>query len=187
MASYRRTRIICTLGPACDNDETLQGLLAAGMDVARLNFSHGAHKEHAQRLARLRALAAQRRRPLATLLDLQGPKIRVAGLGAEGWTLRTGDRLTVAGRGATDPSKGRLSVHHEAIVDDLAVGQRILLDDGRLALTVLAKASDALEVEVRSVAGFNRGRGSTCPRPFYPFLRSQKRMRGPPLRGGGGG
>ena len=122
MASDRRTRMICTLGPACDNDEPHQDLLAAVMDVARLNFSHGAHEEHAQRLARLRALAAQRRRPLATLLDLQGPKIRVAGLASEGWTLSPGDRLTVVGQGETDPAQGRLAVSHDAIVDDLAVG-----------------------------------------------------------------
>ena len=161
MASYRRTRIICTLGPACDNDETLQGLLAAGMDVARLNFSHGAHKEHAQRLARLRALAAQRRRPLATLLDLQGPKIRVAGLGKADPSHR--GSATVAGRGASDPSTSRLAVSHEAIVDDLAVGQRILLDDGRLALTVLAKASDALEVEVKVGGWLQPRKGVNVP------------------------
>jgi pyruvate kinase len=163
MASYRRTRMICTLGPACDNDETLQGLLAAGMDVARLNFSHGAHEEHAQRLARLRALAAQRRRPLATLLDLQGPKIRVAGLGAEGWTLSPGDRLTVVGQGETDPLQGRLAVSHDAIVDDLAVGQRILLDDGRLAMTVLGKTPDALEAEVKVGGWLQPRKGVNVP------------------------
>jgi pyruvate kinase len=163
MASYRRTRMICTLGPACDNDETLKGLLAAGMDVARLNFSHGAHEEHAQRLARLRALAAQRRRPLATLLDLQGPKIRVAGLGPEGWTLRPGDRLTVVGNGDTDPTKGRLAVSHEAIVQDLAVGQRILLDDGRLALKVLGKTPDALEAEVKVGGWLQPRKGVNVP------------------------
>lgn len=163
MASYRRTRMICTLGPACDNDKTLQGLLAAGMDVARLNFSHGAHEEHAQRLARLRALAVRRRRPLATLLDLQGPKIRVAGLRAEGWTLSPGDRLTVVGQGETNPAQGRLVVSHEAIVDDLALGQRILLDDGRLALKVLGKTPDALEAEVKVGGWLQPRKGVNVP------------------------
>ena len=177
MASYRRTRIICTLGPACDNDETLQGLLAAGMDVARLNFSHKRSRTMPGALARLRAHKLPRRRRLATLLDLQGPKIRVAGLGAEGWTLRTGDRLTVAGRGATDPNKGRLAVNHEAIVDDLAVGQRILLDDGRLALTVLAKASDALEVEVKVGGWLQPRKGVNVPEAFLslPALTEKDR------------
>jgi pyruvate kinase len=149
MASYRRTRMICTLGPACDNDPTLEGLLAAGMDVARLNLSHGTHDEHRARLRRLRRLAQRRRRPLATLLDLQGPKIRVLGLQAEGWQLAPGDRLTLVGAGVSDPSAQRLAVSHAALAQDVAVGQSILLDDGKLRLEVVEKTHLALEAVVQ--------------------------------------
>ncbi|MBL6808165.1 MAG: pyruvate kinase, partial [Pseudomonadales bacterium] len=149
MASYRRTRMICTLGPACDNDPTLEGLLAAGMDVARLNLSHGTHDEHRARLRRLRRLAQRRRRPLATLLDLQGPKIRVLGLQAEGWQLAAGDRLTLVGAGVSDPSAQRLAVSHAALAQDVAVGQSILLDDGKLRLEVVEKTHLALEAVVQ--------------------------------------
>jgi pyruvate kinase len=74
--SLRRAKLVCTLGPACDTLEGLRGLIAAGMDVARFNFSHGTHEEHGARLARLRRASELERKAVAVLQDLCGPKIR---------------------------------------------------------------------------------------------------------------
>ena len=98
----RRTRIVCTIGPASDDPATLRAMLEAGMDVARLNFSHGDHAEHARRIERLRTVAAELDRPLAILQDLQGPKIRIedcdgAPMPAAGLALVPGAALDLTG------------------------------------------------------------------------------------------
>lgn len=150
---HRRTRIVCTIGPASADDAVLERLLAAGMDVARLNFSHGSHEEHAALIARLRALAARADRPLAILQDLQGPKIRVEGLPEVGLELPTGARveLTGTGSGAEPAELPLLVVSYPGFQDDVRPGMPVLLDDGHLALE--AEAVDAGRVRCRVVHG----------------------------------
>ena len=80
MNVQRRAKIVATIGPATDTEESLEALLAAGVDVVRLNFSHGSHDEHARRLAMVRVIADRLNRPIAVMLDLQGPKIRTGTL-----------------------------------------------------------------------------------------------------------
>ena len=105
----RRTKIVCTLGPASDSDATIEALLLAGMDVARLNFSHGTQETHAATLVRLRAVAERLGRPLAVLQDLQGPKIRTGALaGGKPITLHDGQRFTITTRQIEGHSQGRL-------------------------------------------------------------------------------
>ncbi len=105
----RRTKIVCTLGPASDSDATIEALLLAGMDVARLNFSHGTQETHAATLVRLRAAAERLGRPLAILQDLQGPKIRTGALaGGKPVTLHDGQRFTITTRPDQRHSRGRL-------------------------------------------------------------------------------
>src|SRR5580698_2713239 len=98
MAHIPRTKIVCTLGPATSTYEAILGLVEAGMNVARLNFSHGTHSDHADRIAMIRAAAQACGRPIAILGDLQGPRIRVGDLLAER-TLRQGDDVTLAHEG----------------------------------------------------------------------------------------
>jgi pyruvate kinase len=150
---HRRTRIVCTIGPASADDAVLERLLAAGMDVARLNFSHGSHEDHAALIARLRALAARTDRPLAILQDLQGPKIRVEGLPEAGLGLATGARveLTGTGSGAERADLPLLTVSYPGFQDDVRPGMPVLLDDGHLALE--AEAVDAGRVRCRVVHG----------------------------------
>jgi pyruvate kinase len=136
-APMPRAKIVCTLGPATSTPERVGELIDAGMNVARLNFSHGTHEAHAKMLASVRAEAERRGKAIAVLLDLQGPKIRT-GKFAEGQVeLRTGAEFTIT----TEPVIGdvhRVSTTYEMLPKDVKPGDHILLDDGYLSLAVTA-------------------------------------------------
>ena len=132
----RRAKIVCTLGPACDTPERLGALLEAGMDVARLNFSHGTHLEHAQRLRRVRRLARQQGRSLAVLQDLQGPKIRTGPLqGNQPVELRPNSQVTLTTRSVLGNAR-MISTDFRPLPREVRPGSRILLSDGRIELRV---------------------------------------------------
>src|SRR5271157_2755940 len=98
-ARVRRAKIVCTIGPACDSEECIADLMRLGMDVARLNFSHGTHAEHARRIQRLRQTARRLKRTICVLQDLQGPKIRTGRLkDGKPVELKTGSVLTITPR-----------------------------------------------------------------------------------------
>jgi pyruvate kinase len=130
-----QTKIICTLGPAVSGLEGVSKLVAAGMDVARLNFSHGTHADHARACQQVRAAADAAGRPVGILADLQGPKIRL-GTFAEGpVTWRAGDRVVIT----VDPVSGtaaRVSTTYAGLAGDVQPGDRLLVDDGNVALRV---------------------------------------------------
>ncbi|MBA2678499.1 MAG: pyruvate kinase, partial [Ktedonobacteraceae bacterium] len=128
----RRTKIVCTIGPATSSDERLEQLIVAGMNVARLNFSHGQHEEHGRVIERVRAISARLNIPVAILQDLQGPKIRVGTLQDGGpVTLVTGASLTITTRDIPGTAR-TISTTYNALPQDVKVGNRILLDDGLL-------------------------------------------------------
>jgi pyruvate kinase len=132
----RRAKIVCTLGPATDTPERLRALVEAGMDVARLNFSHGEHADHATRYHGVREAADSAGRNVATLADLQGPKIRL-GRFADGpvkWA--TGDRvrITVAD---VEGDHDRVSTTYKELAADVKPGDRLLVDDGNVGLVVV--------------------------------------------------
>jgi pyruvate kinase len=144
----RRTKIVATLGPACDDEATLRAMLTAGMDVARLNFSHGTHAEHAARAQRLRALAAEAGRPLALLLDLQGPKIRTEHLaGGLPVLLAAGGDFAITTRPLVGNCR-EVSTSFAALPQDVAAGDRLLLDDGAIELRVRATTPDTVHCRV---------------------------------------
>src|SRR3989304_1609187 len=132
----RKTKIIATLGPSSDTPERIEALIEAGMNVARLNFSHGTHDYHAELLARVRQAAAKLKKPIAILQDLQGPKIRVESFGNGGSvTLKEGSPFTIT----TRPLEGDehiVSTSYRGLPWDLNPGDLILLDDGNLELQV---------------------------------------------------
>jgi pyruvate kinase len=142
----RRTRIVATLGPATDRPGVLEGLIAAGLDVVRINYSHGSAAEHDERIARCRVLARQVSRPLAVLADLPGPKLRV--LLPAPLMLQQEREVTVGRAGGGDVD---FHVTEPEVLDELQVGQRVLLDDGRLQLRVTR--SDAGRVSLRVEIG----------------------------------
>jgi pyruvate kinase len=147
--AVRRTKIVCTLGPATTDPETIFRLAAAGMDVARLNFSHGTHDEHFERLAAVRIAQERLERPIAVLADLCGPKIRVAGL-CEPMEVAAGDLLVLTCPELAQP--GELGVSFAALLAEVvAPGDEVLIDDGRILAR--AESGDGRRLRCRIEVG----------------------------------
>ncbi len=129
----RRAKIVCTLGPATDPPERLRALIEAGMNVARLNFSHGEHADHGRRYQEVRKAAQQSGKNVATLADLQGPKIRLGRFqdGPVMWT--TGDRIRITVEDV-EGTHDRVSTTYKNLADDVRPGDKLLVDDGNVAL-----------------------------------------------------
>jgi pyruvate kinase len=130
----RRTKIVATLGPSSDSPERLHELVAAGMDAARLNLSHGTHEDHAERARRVREVEREAGRPLALIADLQGPKLRVGEL-PEPVVLTRGDEVTVVADESAS-TNGELPVSPAVIGEVLRPGHDVLIDDGLVRLRV---------------------------------------------------
>ncbi|HTM68693.1 MAG TPA: pyruvate kinase [Candidatus Binatia bacterium] len=134
MRPTKRTKIVCTIGPASQDPEMLEKMVRAGMNVARLNFSHGTHEAHAKLIATVREVAKKTGEPVALLQDLQGPKIRVGDLPQEGVTLVKGEQAVFTTEaGAALP---KITVTYDKLHEDLRAGDHILLDDGLLEVVV---------------------------------------------------
>ena len=167
----RRTKIVATLGPASSAPEVLERLILAGMDVARLNFSHGSPAEHRARAELVRALAARHGRHVALLGDLQGPKIRIARFSDKRITLREGDLFRLcASHPRTEGNQDVVGIDYPALIEDCDVGDELLLDDGRVVMRVERKDGDTLHCRVliggplSDNKGINRrGGGLTAP------------------------
>ncbi len=134
----RRTKIVCTIGPATNSEAQLEQLMQAGMNVARLNFSHGTHQEHEQVIEHVRAISARLDCAVAILQDLQGPKIRIGTLqDGKPVMLVDGTQVTITTRDIVGNGHV-ISTTYKALPQDVKVGDRILLDDGLLELCVLS-------------------------------------------------
>jgi pyruvate kinase len=131
----RRTKIVATIGPACQSEEMIHRLLTSGVNVARLNLSHGTHKDHRQVYQRLRNAAKELHKPLSILLDLQGPKIRIGKLPGDELLLVQDQpvRLTIH---KNAPQMGEIPVDFADLPNSVQAGERILLDDGEIELRV---------------------------------------------------
>ena len=131
----RMTKIICTIGPASENEATLTAMCQAGMNVARLNFSHGTHAEHKQKIDLIKTVREKLNVPIAIMLDTKGPEYRI-GTFAEGKVeVRTGDTFTFT----TEEVQGdhsRVSVNYKGLVENLTVGDKILVNNGLVIFQV---------------------------------------------------
>lgn len=144
----RRAKIVCTIGPACDSESAIRDLMQLGMDVARLNFSHGKHSEHASRIRRLRKVARQLKRTICILQDLQGPKIRTGRLQDGGPVLlESGAQLTITTR-EVQGTASVISTDFTGLPRELEAGARVLLSDGRIELRVTGIRADEIDCEV---------------------------------------
>lgn len=139
-----RTKIVCTIGPATREPEMLEKLVMAGMDVARINFSHGDHGIHAQTIARIREVSKKIGKPVAILSDLQGPKLRVGVVAGSGVLINQGETVVLTTRDVTgqrtedDPDHDAIiPVQYEELPQDVVPGERILIDDGLMELQVI--------------------------------------------------
>src|SRR5690348_6806521 len=130
----RATRIVCTIGPSSSSSSVLRNLILSGMDVARLNFSHGDHETHRKAARDVRAAAESVGRTIALIGDLQGPKIRTGPLDTSFMRLVRGRRVVLTATHRQEPSD--IEVSHPELVETLRKGDRVLLDDGRIELLV---------------------------------------------------
>ncbi|MGD8553311.1 MAG: pyruvate kinase, partial [Anaerolineales bacterium] len=149
----RKAKIIATIGPASSSREMLSDLMDAGMDVARLNFSHGDHDGYTNTIGTLRELSHQKNQPLAILQDLQGPKLRT-GETEDGQPvlLTTGNQITLTTEETLTTNKS-IFVNYDPLPNDVNPGDRILLDDGSIELRVLETTATEVETEI-VVGGF---------------------------------
>ena len=164
----RHTKIIATLGPATSDDAVLDALLAAGVDVVRLNFSHGTHESHQRTFERARAAATRVGRHIAIMQDLSGPKIRTGRLtGGQALPLVEGGHLEIA-TGDFDGGPGRVSTSYAELARAVHPGDRLLLDDGRIEL--LVEGSDGTTIRTRILNGGLLGehKGINAPRVALP-------------------
>ena len=131
----RKTKIICTIGPACENEETLTEMCLAGMNVARLNFSHGSHEEHQKKIDLIRQVREKLELPIAIMLDTKGPEYRIKTFANKRITLHDGDMFTFT----TDDVVGdqtRVSVTYKGLIEDLEVGDTIMVNNGLVIFRV---------------------------------------------------
>ncbi len=137
---YKRTKIVCTMGPACDNDETIREMIKAGMNVARFNFSHGDYEEHQARIERVRRIAAELGQPIGILLDTKGPEVRTGLLeGHAKVQVNAGDKIIVTAQPTSEDWLGNashISLDYLQLPSEAEAGSIILIDDGLVGLKV---------------------------------------------------
>ena len=143
----KRTKIIATIGPAVSSSATIAKLIRAGMDAARLNFSHGDRKDHTLRFKLIRQEAAKAGRHIAIIQDLQGPKLRVGAMRNDAVPLKRGETITLTTKKVMGTSS-LASVTYPRLTKDLKIGDVILLDDGRLELRVTKRSANALSCRI---------------------------------------
>lgn len=167
----RRTKIVATIGPASSSPEVIEMMILAGLDVARLNFSHGDAQDHIARARLIREIAKRHGRHVAILGDLQGPKIRIAKFASQRIELRIGARFTLSATHSRSEGNAEIvGIDYPELINDCSVGDELLLDDGRVVMKVESKTADALCCEVTvgghlsNNKGINRrGGGLTAP------------------------
>jgi pyruvate kinase len=145
-----KTKIVCTIGPACDSPGMLEKMMLAGMNVARLNFSHGDFDSHREIIGRIRKASESTGHRVAVMADLPGPKIRIGRLAAEPIELKAGDRITLTTEETTGDA-GRVTVNFEGLPQVVKKGDALFLNDGLIELEV--ESSGDGEVECRVMAG----------------------------------
>ena len=159
--TVRKTKIVCTIGPASDGTQVMAELLRAGMNVARLNFSHGTHEEHLERLRRLRAVAKEQGKVLAIMQDIQGPKIRIGDIPGK-IMLENGDMFVITTE-ECEGSASRVSVNYSRLAQDVGPGNVIYLDDGLLKLEVREVMGNEVHCQVMVGGELSSRKGVSLP------------------------
>jgi pyruvate kinase len=175
---FRHSKIVCTIGPASRSPRIIQRLLQAGMDVARLNFSHGSHEDHAQSISLLRAEAVKLQKPIAILADLQGPKIRTGPLsGGASVQLRAGERFIITTTKVPGDAT-RVSTTFRALPKEVHRGNRILLSDGLIELRVEQVRGQEVICEIVNGGLLGQNKGINLPgvKLRVPALTSKDRQ-----------
>ena len=137
----RKTKIICTIGPATESYPMLEKLAYAGMDIVRLNMSHGQHEPSARVIKSIRTLNRKVSSPIAIMLDTQGPEIRTGDLATD-LELHNGSRITISMRDSVNVEESSFHINYSDLMDTVGVGDRITVDNGIINLEVLSKKVD---------------------------------------------
>src|SRR3989339_69929 len=160
MGSMPRTKIICTIGPASNSEDKLRSLIVAGMNIARLNLSHGTHEEHAKVIGLLRKIDSS----IAVLSDLQGPRIRTGLLiGQRAVELKTGDIITLTGKQLEGDSR-QVSISPGSVIADIKVGDQILIADATIELKVISKNKLGLKCKIVDGGVLSEHKGVNLPK-----------------------
>ena len=161
----KRTKIVCTIGPASQDVGMLRAMIHAGMDGARINFSHGDHETHARNITAIRRVAEEEHKVVAILADMPGPKLRLGSLVQDPLELTAGDHVTLTARSTLDPEQPFVvPFPNSDVLRDLNVGHRLLIDDGQFEFTVQRKvASGDVECEVVNGGLLSSHKGVSVP------------------------
>jgi pyruvate kinase len=158
----RRAKIVCTMGPAVESPEKVRELIAAGMNMARLNLSHGGYEEHQSRLNEVRTAAKEAGKPVAILVDLQGPKIRLARFKAGPHDLARGDIFTIT-TDDVEGTKERVGTTYKGLPGDCKRGDRILIDDGKVTVEVTEVKGNDVVTKVIEPGAVSNNKGINLP------------------------
>ena len=160
--NIKKTKIVCTLGPASENEETLRELIKNGLNVCRLNFSHGSHEEHKGRMDLVKKLREELNMPTAILLDTKGPEIRTGKFDVPEVFLEEGQTFTITMKDVMG-NKERCTVSYKGLANDVKPGDTILIDDGLVGLTVKEVNNDNIVCEVQNSGIVKNHKGVNVP------------------------
>lgn len=169
-----KTKIICTLGPSTADDGILREIMLSGMNVARLNFSHGTHQTHGETMDRVKRMRQELKLPIALMLDTKGPEIRIGTFAEKKVTLHPGDAFRLC-TVPVDGTAERVSISYPALRDDLHPGDTVLIDDGLVSLRVTAIEQDAILCRVENEGTISDRKSVNVPGVSLsiPFLSEQ--------------
>lgn len=162
ISARRRTKIVCTIGPSCNTQEKIEDLLLHGMNVARVNFSHGTHSDHSQVIKNIRKAAEKYKYSIPVLMDLQGPKIRVGQMKDGGQELETGSIIKITAEDVEGTSEV-IPIDYKSLIHEAEPGNSILLDDGLLEFKVTEKYPDSLQAKVVTGGVLKSRKGVNLP------------------------
>ena len=158
----RRAKIVCTIGPAVESIEKITELIDAGMNMARLNLSHGGHEEHQMRLDNVREVAKKANKAVAILVDLQGPKIRLGRFKNGPHDLARGDKFTITTEDI-EGTKDRVSTTYKGLPGDCKIGDKIMIDDGKVTVEVSEVNGNDVVTKVIQPGAVSNNKGLNLP------------------------
>lgn len=176
MNNYRKTKIVCTIGPASNSPEMIEQLICSGMNVARLNFSHGELSQHKECITHIRSIAEKLMKPVAILQDLSGPKIRIGTLSGESVTLKANNAFTLTNR-SLEGNERVVSITYPELPLNVSIGDTILLSDGEIELEVIQKDDENIHCKVIVGGVLTPRKGVNVPMrtlPISPLTEKDK-------------
>ena len=165
MADVNHTKIVCTIGPSCQSLEKMLALIEAGMNVARLNFSHGTHAEHLVSINNLKEARAKSGKPLAILMDTKGPEIRVGRVKGSGFPIKSGDKLFISKK-AIEGTIEAICLIPPLVFDYLEPGMTLLIDNGYISSKVVSVSNEGVIIEIENGGIISSNKGINVPGHF---------------------